>query len=52
VQGDAIYSVEAFMAIYHAKDNCFKRVLGNNQLLVQFLRDFIPTPLENSAEPD
>ncbi|MDR3335960.1 MAG: Rpn family recombination-promoting nuclease/putative transposase, partial [Treponema sp.] len=30
------------MPIYHAKDNSFKQILGNNQLFVEFLKDFIP----------
>jgi hypothetical protein len=30
------------MSIYHAKDNSFKQILGNNQLFVEFLKDFIP----------
>ncbi|MDR3201083.1 MAG: Rpn family recombination-promoting nuclease/putative transposase, partial [Spirochaetales bacterium] len=30
------------MAIHKAKDNSFKIILGNHELFVEFLRDFIP----------
>jgi hypothetical protein len=52
MHGDAIYTVEVYMAMYHAKDNCFKRVLGNNQLLVQFLQDFIPIDVLKDVKPE
>jgi hypothetical protein len=48
----AIYTVEVYMAIYHVKDNCFKLVLGNHQLLVQFLQDFIPIDALKDIKPE
>jgi hypothetical protein len=40
------------MAIYHAKDNSFKKILGNHELFVQFLRDFIPLDILKDVSPD
>jgi hypothetical protein len=40
------------MAIYHAKDNSFKKLLGNHELFVQFLRDFIPLDILKDISPD
>jgi hypothetical protein len=44
--------VEVFMTIYHAKDNAFKLIFGNNDFFVQFLRDFIPIDLLKTVQPD
>jgi hypothetical protein len=47
-----IYTQEATMAIYHAKDNSFKLILGNHELFVEFLRDFIPVDILKSVRPE
>jgi hypothetical protein len=40
------------MSIYHTKDNSFKLILGNHQLFVEFLKDFIPVPSLKSITPE
>jgi hypothetical protein len=40
------------MPIYHAKDNSFKQILGNNQLFAEFLRDFIPIDILKNVAPE
>ncbi|AEF85226.1 conserved hypothetical protein [Treponema primitia ZAS-2] len=40
------------MAIYHAKDNSFKLILGNHELFVEFLRDFISIDLLKDIQPE
>jgi hypothetical protein len=40
------------MPIYHAKDNSFKLILGNHDLFVQFLRDFVPVDLLKDVQPE
>jgi replication fork clamp-binding protein CrfC len=40
------------MPIQLAKDNSFKQVLGNNQLFVEFLKDFIPIGILKDVSPE
>ncbi|MFP3042382.1 Rpn family recombination-promoting nuclease/putative transposase [Treponema primitia] len=40
------------MAIYHTRDNSVKLILGNHELFVEFLRDFIPIDLLKDIHPD
>jgi hypothetical protein len=40
------------MPIHAVKDNSFKQVLGNNQLFVEFLRDFIPISILKDVCPE
>jgi hypothetical protein len=40
------------MSIQNAKDNSFKEVLGNNQLFVEFLKDFIPIDILKDVSPE
>ena len=40
------------MAIFHAPDNCFKRIFGEHQFFVQFLRDYIPIDLLKDIRPE
>jgi hypothetical protein len=40
------------MAIHKAKDNSFKLILGNHELFVEFLRDFINIDLLKNVQPE
>jgi predicted transposase/invertase (TIGR01784 family) len=40
------------MAIYHAKDNCFKLIFGENRLFVEFLQDYVPIELLKDVQPE
>ncbi|MDR3200117.1 MAG: Rpn family recombination-promoting nuclease/putative transposase, partial [Spirochaetales bacterium] len=40
------------MAIHKAKDNSFKIILGNHELFVEFLRDFIPISILKDIKPE
>ncbi|GHV80379.1 hypothetical protein AGMMS49944_21700 [Spirochaetia bacterium] len=40
------------MAIYHAKDNSFKLILGNHELFVEFLRDYLDIELLKDVRPE
>jgi hypothetical protein len=44
--------MEAAMSIHSPKDNSFKEVLGNNQLFVEFLKDFIPIGILKDVGPE
>jgi hypothetical protein len=40
------------MAIHKARDNSFKLILGNHELFVEFLRDFINIDLLKTVKPE
>jgi hypothetical protein len=40
------------MSIHNVKDNSFKQILGNNQLFVEFLKDFIPIDILKDVSPE
>ncbi|GHV74146.1 hypothetical protein AGMMS49940_14480 [Spirochaetia bacterium] len=40
------------MAIYHAKDNSFKLILGNPELFAEFLRDYLNIELLKDVRPE
>ncbi|MFP3043240.1 Rpn family recombination-promoting nuclease/putative transposase [Treponema primitia] len=40
------------MAIHNAKDNSFKLILGNHQLFVEFLRDYLNIELLKDVQPE
>jgi hypothetical protein len=39
-------------AIYHAKDNTFKEVLGDSRIFSQFLHDFVPIDILKDVKPE
>jgi hypothetical protein len=44
--------MEVIMYIREVKDNSFKLILGDNQLFVEFIRDFIPIDILKDVSPE